>query len=40
LFRRGLQVAISLETGAGEPAGFDGQSGTLAVVALDPAAPG
>lgn len=39
-FRRGPQVAVALEPGAGAPADFDGQTGTLAIAALDPSAPG
>ena len=39
-FRKGPQVAVSLDASAGEPAGFDGAAGAFEVVEQDPAAPG
>jgi hypothetical protein len=39
-FRTGPRVAIDLAPEAGRPVAFDGASGTLAVAARDPAAPG
>lgn len=39
-FRKGSQVAVSLETNAGEPVGFDGVQGTFAVKPQDQDAAG
>jgi len=39
-FRKGPGVAVSLEADEGEPAAFDGSSGTFTVAPQDPQAPG
>jgi len=39
-FRKGKNIAVSLETNAGEPDGPDGQSGQFDVAGADPDAPG
>ena len=39
-FRRGREVAVSLEPQAGAPAGPNGTSGSFTVAARDPRAPG
>lgn len=39
-FRQGPAIAVSLNAGAGDPAAFDGASGSLPIAPRDPRAPG